>query len=52
MKKTAKEPTQKVSPEQVSGQEALERMKTFADRKEKFIAAIKTSKDRDIPSGR
>ena len=33
------------SPEQVSAAEALKRMKAFAGRKEKFVAAIKKSKD-------
>jgi len=42
----------KKSPEQVGPEEALRRMKTFvAERKEKFVAAIKKSKDRDIYSG-
>jgi hypothetical protein len=39
------------SPEQISAEEALKRMKTFAERKERFIAAIKESKDRDLPAG-
>jgi hypothetical protein len=38
------------SPEQVTAEEALRRMKSYAERKEKFIAAIKESPDRDIPS--
>ena len=33
------------SPEQVSAEEALRRMKAFTERKEKFVAAIKKSKD-------
>ena len=33
------------SPEQISANEALRRMNTFSNRKEKFIADIKTSKD-------
>lgn len=33
------------SPEQVTPEEALERMRSFIGRKEKFVAAIKTSKD-------
>jgi hypothetical protein len=33
------------SPEQISAAEALRRMKAFAERKEKFVAAIKKSKD-------
>ena len=39
------------SPEQISTEEALRRMKSFADRKEQFIAAIKESTDRDISTG-
>jgi hypothetical protein len=33
------------SPEQVTAREALKRMKAFEERKEKFVAAIKKSKD-------
>jgi hypothetical protein len=33
------------SPEQVTPEEALARMKSFSDRKERFIAAIKKSKN-------
>jgi hypothetical protein len=33
------------SPEQISAREALKRMKAFEKRKEKFVAAIKKSKD-------
>ncbi len=33
------------SPEQVSADEALKRMKSFAKRKEKFVAAVKKSKN-------
>jgi hypothetical protein len=43
MKKKTKRPTE--SPEQVPPEEALIRMKSFADRKEKFIAAVKKSKN-------
>ena len=39
------------SPEQVTAEEALRRMRSFNERKEKFVAAIKKSKDRDIYSG-
>ena len=43
----------KASPEQVSPEEALRRMKTFvAERKEKFVAAIKTGKARDISAAK
>ena len=38
------------SPEQITADEALARMRSFTERKEKFIAAIKKSKDRDIPA--
>ena len=33
------------SPEQVTAAEALKRMKAFTERKEKFVGAIKKSKD-------
>jgi hypothetical protein len=33
------------SPEQVSAEETRRRMKAFTERKEKFVAAIKKSKD-------
>jgi hypothetical protein len=33
------------SPEKVSASDALRRMKKFAERKEKFVAAVKKSKD-------
>jgi hypothetical protein len=38
------------SPEQISPVEALNRMKGFSARKEKFVAAIKESKDRNLPA--
>jgi hypothetical protein len=38
----------KDSAEQVSPEEALKRMSSFKERKDKFVAAIKKSKDRDI----
>jgi hypothetical protein len=41
----------KASPGQVTEDEALRRMRSFKERKEKFVAAIKKSKDRDIYSG-
>jgi hypothetical protein len=44
-KKTDQKPKQKSSPEQVSPEEALKRMKSFSERKEKFIAAIKKSQN-------
>jgi bifunctional UDP-N-acetylglucosamine pyrophosphorylase/glucosamine-1-phosphate N-acetyltransferase len=36
---------QRRSPEQVSGEESLSRMNSFADRREKFIAAVQKSKN-------
>jgi hypothetical protein len=45
MKKTDKKSKQKSSPEQISPVEALKRMKSFAERKEKFVAAIKKSQN-------
>jgi hypothetical protein len=50
-KKEANEPA-KDSPEQVTLTESLRRMQTFSKRKEKFIAAIKKSKDRDLSAGK
>jgi hypothetical protein len=45
-KKQSKKSEQKSStPEQVSPEEALKRMKSFSERKEKFIAAIKKSQN-------
>lgn len=44
-KKPAKKAAKKNSPEQIKPEEALSRMTGFADRKEKFIAAIKKSKN-------
>jgi hypothetical protein len=32
-------------PEQISAEESLKRMKSFAERKEKFVAAVKKSKN-------
>jgi hypothetical protein len=40
-----KKAKQKSSPEQISPEEALKRMKSFAMRKEKFVAAIKKSQN-------
>lgn len=45
MKKKNTKNGQKASPEKVTAQEALKRVKGFAKRKEKFIAAIKESKN-------
>ena len=45
MKKTVKKESRSDSPEQVTRAEALKRMKEFTDRKEKFVAAVKKSKD-------
>ena len=42
-KKTKKQTSE--SPEQISAREALKRMKAFEERKEKFVAAVKKSKD-------
>lgn len=37
--------------EQITAEESLKRMKGFAERREEFIAAIKKSKNRNIPAG-
>jgi hypothetical protein len=53
MKKSRQKATQNTSPEQVTPDEALRRMKNFVDeRKEKFVAAIKTGKTRDISASK
>jgi hypothetical protein len=44
-KKTEKKKKSSDSPEQVSAADALKRMRAFAGRKEKFVAAVKKSKD-------
>ena len=43
MKKTPQKPSSK--PEKVTGEQALERMKRFGERKEKMIASILASKN-------
>ena len=48
-KKEKKE--QQDSPEQVSQDKALRRMKRFIERKEQFVDAVKKSKDRGVPAG-
>jgi hypothetical protein len=45
MKKADKKIKQKTSPEQVSPEEALKRMKSFSERKEKFVASIRPSQN-------
>ena len=40
------------TPEQVSAREALERMKRFVDRKDKFVDAVKAGKDRGVSAGK
>ena len=51
--KRPKAEKKKDSPEQVTPAEALKRMKSFvAERKEKFVAAIKTGKARDISASK
>jgi hypothetical protein len=42
-KKTAKSKEKSSKSEQISPEEALKRMKSFTERKEQFIAAIKKS---------
>jgi hypothetical protein len=50
-KKNPKKAEAENSTEQITPEEALKRMKSFQERKEKFIAAVKKSKDRDLYSG-
>lgn len=46
MKKREKKTENKSSsPEQVTAEEALKRMKAFTERKERFVAAIKKSQN-------
>jgi len=53
MKKSRQRAARKTSPEQVTPDEALRRMKSFVDeRKEKFVAAIKTGQTRDISASK
>ena len=40
------------SPEQVSAREALDRMKRFVERKDKFVDAVKAGKNRGVPTER
>ena len=40
------------SPEQVAAGEALERMKRFVERKDKFVDAVKAGKIRGVPAGK
>jgi hypothetical protein len=42
-KETKKSKKQSSSSEQITAEEALKRMKSFTERKEKFIASIKKS---------
>jgi hypothetical protein len=44
-KQDVKSKPQSSTPEQISSEEALKRMKSFSKRKEKFIAAIKKSQN-------
>lgn len=37
--------------EQVSAREALERMRKFVERKDKFVDAVKAGKNRSVPTG-
>jgi hypothetical protein len=49
--KSKKTKNKEPSPvENLSAEESLRRMAAFKERKEKFIATIKKSKDRDIPA--
>jgi len=36
------------SLEQITASESVKRMKSFSERKEKFVAAVKKSKDRGV----
>lgn len=40
------------SAEQVSARDALERMRKFVERKDKFVDAVKAGKNRGVPAGK
>jgi hypothetical protein len=40
------------SPEQISDREALERIKRFVERKDKFVDAVKAGKNRGVSAGK
>ena len=48
MKSRAVKKEESSSPEKITASEALKRMKSFGERKEKFVAAVKKSKDRNL----
>ena len=51
MKELKKQPTpERPKREKITREEALKRMKSFPKRREKFIAAIRKSADRDLHS--
>jgi len=50
-KKPAKQKKKDESPEQVETREALDRMKKFVERKDNFVNAVKTGKDRGVSAG-
>jgi hypothetical protein len=51
-KKGVKRTRKEHSAEQITAEEALRRMRSFTERKEKFVAAVKKSKDRNLPTGK
>ena len=42
----------KKSSEQISADEALDRMNRFVERKDKFVDAVKAGKDRGVSAGK
>ncbi len=48
MKSKSAKKKESSSPEKISATEALKRMKSFGERKEKFVVAVKKSKDRGL----
>jgi hypothetical protein len=51
-KKPVREKATDESPEQVKAREALDRMKKFVERKDKFVNAVKAGKDRSVSAGK
>ena len=49
--KNGKKLSKKDTPEQISPDEALMRMKKFVERREVFVNAVKKSKDRGVSTG-
>jgi hypothetical protein len=42
--------TQRASAAKLTAEQSLKRMRTFAERKEQFVGAVRKGKDRSIPA--